>query len=464
MRIKNVSSFRLKIYFLLLGSLFCINYLQAQQTSISDYILFGGKAAAGQTPPAAPGYGVQIGSSCFFTQSPIMGSVGSYKLVKTTGNIIINGNIYSGETIQLANGNEIKGNLAAGSSPSGVPGTIVSIGSNAIIGISGDPAKGNINANGKVTVSGGTVYGKVTVPAPQSIYPYTGPAPTGGVVYGTPTLPTLPQMPAITNFPAFGTTNISSTTTITPGVYGAVNIGNKTLTLNGPGVYVFKSIKTTGPNSKIVYNFNNSSSGNFLIYVHGDIILNKASFSMINGGSATRIYVETHGTGSTNTNNNTAAFDMSNGSNGTGNPSGWLGSLWAPYAAIKAGSPNGPSSTVVGAFWSGTQVNIQGGVTFTFAPFSLCTPPDVNAGPDKPLDFENPTILTGTSATPGVTFNWQAIDGGVITTPANAASITVSAAGSYILTATSTAGCFKMDTAIVTGKVNDIIGSELEAV
>ena len=464
MRIKNVSSFRLKIYFLLLGSLFCINYLQAQQTSISDYILFGGKAAAGQTPPAAPGYGVQIGSSCFFTQSPIMGSVGSYKLVKTTGNIIINGNIYSGETIQLANGNEIKGNLAAGSSPSGVPGTIVSIGSNAIIGISGDPAKGNINANGKVTVSGGTVYGKVTVPAPQSIYPYTGPAPTGGVVYGTPTLPTLPQMPAITNFPAFGTTNISSTTTITPGVYGAVNIGNKTLTLNGPGVYVFKSIKTTGPNSKIVYNFNNSSSGNFLIYVHGDIILNKASFSMINGGSATRIYVETHGTGSTNTNNNTAAFDMSNGSNGTGNPSGWLGSLWAPYAAIKAGSPNGPSSTVVGAFWSGTQVNIQGGVTFTFAPFSLCTPPDVNAGPDKPLDFENPTILTGTSATPGVTFNWQAIDGGVITTPANAASITVSAAGSYILTATSTAGCFKKDTAIVTGKVNDIIGSELEAV
>ncbi|MBK8143200.1 MAG: hypothetical protein IPK57_20985 [Chitinophagaceae bacterium] len=110
MRIKNVSSFRMKNFIFFLGSLFCITYLQAQQTSISDYILFGGKAAAGQTPPAAPGYGVQIGSSCFFTQSPIMGSVGSYKLVKTTGNIIINGNIYSGETIQLANGNEIRGN------------------------------------------------------------------------------------------------------------------------------------------------------------------------------------------------------------------------------------------------------------------------------------------------------------------------------------------------------------------
>ena len=47
-----------------------------------------------------------------------------------------------------------------------------------------------------------------------------------------------------------------------------------------------------------------------------------------------------------------------------------------------------------------TQVNLQGGVSVTFAPYNLCSPPNVNAGPDKPLDFVNLTTLTGSSTTP----------------------------------------------------------------
>ena len=442
--------------------------LQAQQaTSISDYVLFGGKQASGQTPPATPGYGVLIGASCdlqALVQGGGLGSVGSYNLVKSTGALTVNGNIYSGGTIQLAGSNTVKGNLAAGLSPSGVPGTVISIGTNAVIGVSGDQAKGNINANGKVTIGGGYVYGKVTLPAPSSTYPYTGPVPARGVVYGTPALPTLPQMPEIREFPDYGTSNITSTRTITPGAYGDIILGNNVLTLSGPGTYIFKSIKTTGPNCSIVYNFNNAATGDFIVYVHGDIKLNKTSFSTSNGGSANRIFVETHGTGSTNTSDNTAAVDMSNGSNGSGNPSGWLGTLWAPYAAIKIGSPNGPASSVKGALWSGTQINIQGGVTITFAPYNLCTPPNANAGPDKALDFENPTTLTGTSTTSGVTYSWQAMNGGVISSSPNASTITVNSAGTYILTVTAAAGCFTRDTAIVTGRVNNIIGSELQAV
>jgi hypothetical protein len=452
MKIQPLSAFSKKKYFILLLCIFFGGILYAQQTSISDYVLFGGKTATGQTAPSAPGYGVLIG----YSNNIQGGSIGSYNLVKSTGNITINGNIYSGGNMQLANSNTVTGKItAANSLIPPLPQPVLSIGSSANIG-------GNIDVNGNIVIGSGIVSGRVTQPAGTT---YSGPVPGGGNIIGTPALPVLPQMPTITNFPAFGSTNIISTITITPGAYGDINLGNnKTLTLSGPGIYIFKSLKTSGPNNSIIYNFNNTTTGNFLIYVHGDIILNKTSFSMSNGGSATRIYTETHGTGSTNTNDNTAAFEMSNGSNGTGNPSGWLGSLWAPYAAIKAGSPNGPSSSVMGALWSGTQVNIQGGVTITYAPFLLCTPPNANAGPDKPLDFVNQTTLNGSSTTPGVTFSWQAINGGVITSPLNAATITVSSAGTYVLKVTSANNCTATDTAIVTGKVNDIIGSELTAV
>ena len=128
--------------------------LQAQQTSISDYVLFGGKQAAGQTTPTAPGYGVLIGASCNLQALVLgggMGSVGSYNLVKSTGALAVNGNIYSGGTIQLAGSNTVKGNLAAGLSPTGVPGTVISIGTSAVIGVSGDLAKGNIKKKRKIT-------------------------------------------------------------------------------------------------------------------------------------------------------------------------------------------------------------------------------------------------------------------------------------------------------------------------
>lgn len=446
-------TFSRKCYWIVIGFLLCSNILFAQ-TSISDYVVFGGNGACpngpGQAPCNSPGCAVVIGGSSVING----GSVGSFKLVKSTGTVTFNGNIFSGGTVTLANNNKVTGRITAANSPT-TSGTILSVGFYANLG-------GNIDVNGKIVVGSGTVSGKVTHPTGTT---YTGPTPGGGNVTGTPSLPTLPTMPIINTFPAYGSTYITKTKTITPGAYNYVSLGgNETLTLSGPGTYIFKSFSSSGPNSKLVFDFKNTTTGNFIIYIHGDISLNKMTASTINGGAATRIYTETHGNGSTNISDRSSSCDFSNGSNGSGNAAIWLGSIWAPYAAIKIGSGTGPSSMITGALWSGTQINIQGNATINYAPFVFCTPPNANAGPDKALDFGNQTTLAGTSSTPGVTFSWQAINGGMISSPANAATITVSSAGTYILTVSSSATCTAKDTAIVTGKNNNVIGSELTSV
>jgi hypothetical protein len=412
------------------------------QLKITDFSVFGSN---GQSAQNAPNCFVQFGSSVTING----GSIGSNKLVKTTGGINLTGNIYSGGTVVLANSNKVTGRITAANT-AGLGGTILSVGSSAIIG-------GNIDVNGNIVVSGGTISGKVTHPDGTS---YLGPVPGGGNIIGAPSLPTLPALPAITNFPAAGSTNISANMTIVPGAYGRMQLGgNKTITLAGPGVYVFKSIKNSGTSNNFVFDFKNTTTGNFYIYVHEDVDLGKVQATTKNGGNASRIFSETHGTGTTIPG---IAWNIANGSSGA-NTTRWLGTIWASHGAINVGAGSG-SSQITGALWSATQVIIQSGVTLNFAPFILCEPPHVNAGSDKPLDFSQTTVLTATSTTPGATFSWQALNGGVITPPASAASITVTAAGTYVVTATSGSGCSSTDTVIVTSKVNNLIGSELKSI
>ncbi len=114
------------------------------QTNISDYIVFGGTSGVlpGHTPPAAPGYGVQLGSSSNLQG----GSVGSFQLVKSTGNLTINANIYSGGKVDLANSNTISGKITAANAYAG-SGNILSAGSNINIG-------NNVDVNGNILISG----------------------------------------------------------------------------------------------------------------------------------------------------------------------------------------------------------------------------------------------------------------------------------------------------------------------
>ena len=330
----------------------------AQQLNIRDFVIFGGNglcpSGPGQQAPLFPGCGVILGSSTNVQQ----GSIGSYRLVTSTGNSTINANIYSGGTVQLTNSNVVTGKITAANS-AGLSGNILSTGSSANL-------SGDIDVNGNILIGGGTVSGKVTHPAGTI---YDGPVPAGGNITAPPTLPILPAMPAINTFPAIpaNAININNNKTITPGIiYGDVTLGgNKTLTFTGSGEYVFRSIKNSGTTNKFVFDFGlNNPRGIIKIYVQGDIDLNKVLASIKGDGNVNRIYTETHGTGSTSS-NGTIAFNIANGS--AGSTTKWLGSVWAPYGAITIGAGTG-SSDLTGALWSGTQVNILSGVIVSYSP------------------------------------------------------------------------------------------------
>ena len=348
----------------------------AQQTNIQEYVLFGGNGtcpAAGQTVPLSPGCSVLIGPSTTI----VNGKVGSYKLIKTTGSASIGGDMYSGGKMEISTGNQIAGKLTVANS-SGTTDNVLQIGS-------GGTIQGNVDVKGNTINAGTVIKGKLTHPSGTT---YTGPAPVGGNITGTPILPGMPALPAITNFPPAGTVNITGSQTITPGAFNKVTLtGNKTLTFSGPGIYIFNSIKNSGATNSFVFDFKGNTTGVFRLYIYGDVDLNKAKVTIINGGSPDRIYAETHGNGSTCANGKSAWY-MSNGS-GSSNVqiSIWAGTVWAPYAGIFIGS-HSSTSQIKGALWSGTQVNLIGGVTIEHHPFKGLPPSDIIPYYPPPTNFK----------------------------------------------------------------------------
>ncbi|HEX5653883.1 MAG TPA: S8 family serine peptidase, partial [Chitinophagaceae bacterium] len=433
------------------------------QSGIFNYVIFAG---SGRPDLAAPpgGYGVQIGSSITLQG----GSVGSHTLIQTTGNATLNTNLHSRGNLIITNSNVIGGDISAGGVGFSFPSTVVDIGSSTNI-------SGNIDAYGNVNIGGGTVSGTVTIPTGAT---YTGPAPGGDVIHGSPDTATLPSLLPISSIPEppAGATNFTGSpnnTSIEPGVYGDVTFGgNKTLTLNGPGTYTFRSFHFSGNSNKLVFSFGNNTTGRIIIKIYGDADFGKLNASISGSGSASRIFTEVHGDGST-TSIPGYSFVIANGSSGGG--SKWVGTVWAPNAGINIGSGTGQSS-FTGALYSATKVVMQSGVTLTHAPFLDCnTPPNANAGPDKMLSCTVETVqLEGSSTTPGAEFSWVAENGGIIQSGANTANPVISRKGRFILTV-SAAGCSDTDTARVGfeqcvlpfypsppgGKVEDPIGSEL---
>ncbi len=466
--------FSARNYLRCLAALFLFGLLpqlsSGQQLKISDFVLFGG---LGSCPPAwspnappAPGCAVLLASSTTVNG----GSVGSYTLVTTIGNSAISGNIFSGGAVFLANKTNVGGRITAANS-AGLKSTIFQAGSNSLLG-------GNIDVNGNIQIASGSgsVTGRVTHPAGTS---YSGPVPRGGNVIGSPSLPIMPVAPPITSFPAAGQTNISSSQTIQPGAYNNMTLtGGQTVTLAGPGIYIFNSIKNSGSYNKLVFDFKNKATGLFYLYIYGDVDLNKSNVDTINGGGASRIYAETHGKGSS-CSSGPYAWNIANGSAGNGcTNSKWVGTIWAPYAGINIGTGSGQTN-ITGALWSSTQVNILSGVTLNYAPIALCTTPNAVAGALVQLSCTVASVqLNGSSTTPNAQFSWTASNGGQILSGANTATPTVNAAGTYILTVTNPAGgCTAKDSTTATfiqcilpyypppvnGKSSNLIGSELNS-
>jgi hypothetical protein len=161
------------------------------------------------------------------------------------------------------------------------------VGSNANIG-------GNIDVNGNIVVGGGIVSGKVTHPPGTT---YVGPPPAQGNVEGDPSLPIFPDLPPVASFEPYSQiADITKTTTITQGPHPGIKLsGNQILTFKGPGVYRINYIDNKNSNT-FVFDFD-GQPGNFIIQIHNNALLAKLNVSIVNGGDASRIFTEIHGTG-----------------------------------------------------------------------------------------------------------------------------------------------------------------------
>ncbi len=422
--------------------------VSSQSKTLAGYVLF-----ASDESQSSSDCGIFLGSS-----NTITGDIGSTQKISAGKTLNIDGSIHSGGTIYFSSNNKIKGNVTAANRERS--------GSAAVSMGTGSFLSGNLDANGNIVIRGGEVPGKVTHPQGTT---YEGPKPGVGDVIGTPQLPELPALPPITDFPAAGKQDISNSQTITPGTYGNLCLkSNKTITLSGPGVYVFKSIKL-GKNTRIVYDFKNETSGKFRIYVHEDADVQNVSAFTRNGGDATGIYYETHGTGHSCSHGRYSwSFESSCG--------GWLGTIWAPYAGIHIGSGQ---KNIKGAFYSGTRIACGDNSKIEYAPFAECSTPKANAGADMVLDCTTSTArLDGSASTPGLQYNWKGIGTAHIASDETGLTPIVDAPGTYVLTVTNPNGsCTATDTVLVTpnncilpyypppgnGKIKNLIGAELNS-
>ncbi len=352
---RKFTSCKHKIFFVFV--LLCLgNFAKSQVTpqtlKLTDFAIWGGSASPDS-------YNSSQGI-LFENNVIIQGNMGSNHLIDVKNNFTLTGNIYSGNRISLVNNITVTGNIFAAKKASNLQGDVISVVNNGIF-------KGDLTANGKITLKNiNKITGQVKVPAPTATN-YSGPVPSGGIV-NTFTIPELPLMPNNTPFDnQVGTTNITTTQTISPGAYKKLALtGNKTLTFNGPGNYIFSEVDNGSTANKLVFDFKNTTSGTINILVIKDSKWGMISVSTKNGNFPARIYTEIHGNGSTNSGN---SFDLKGGS---ALPSGnytWLGNIWAPNGGIQivnATIPSNGNPNIIGALWSGKKVTVKNNLKLTY--------------------------------------------------------------------------------------------------
>jgi hypothetical protein len=315
-----------------------VQIVTGQNLKLTEFAIWGGGASPGTYNSAQ---GVFLSNTV-----SIEGNIGSNHLVDIKNNIALQGNIYSGNRVVFGDFAKITGNIFANRLGTTLSPTISGNNSNTITG--------DLTANGIINIRSGAITGKVAVPAPANTN-YTGPAPTGGVVT-TFTLPTMPSMLNNTPFDnQVGTVIKTNTETISPGTFRKLALtGNKTITFNGPGNYIFYEVDNGTTTNKFVFDFKNTSTGNINIFIIKDARWGLLSVTTVNGNFPSRIFTEVHGTGSTFGGNSFVLQGLKKA------PAGsyvWLGNVWAPNGGISIANTL-PSSTphIIGALWSGTRV------------------------------------------------------------------------------------------------------------
>ncbi|HEU4902111.1 MAG TPA: hypothetical protein VFT06_04940, partial [Flavisolibacter sp.] len=329
------------------------------------------------------------------------GLIGSNFHVNIGNSNNLSASIYSGNRIYLASDNVVNGNLLA-RNDAGVSFKTVSIGAgNNQIGVTNPLSGGLIHARGNVAIalaSGNTVQGPVRIQQP---FTYSGPVPANGAPQYQATLdmPAMPVLPDPTNFPAFGTKNVAGGDIIAPGNYqDLIMKGKGTVTFKQPGVYVFRSMKSSGKN-KFNFVIPTGSTESYRIYVHEDVDLGPTEVTVNNLGAdgdgnfplASRIYTEIHGTGATVPGGN--AFRIKDTARAAGISAYWAGTIYATRGSIVLGSANSTDtySAVYGALWSKTKIFIGNNVRVAYQPLAfaisvidpLYTPPPTGKVYDK---------------------------------------------------------------------------------
>lgn len=444
----------LKAAVMLLGLISMTFSANAQSSKLSDYLILAGDNSCNTTANC----GVNVGPNNTYSG----GIIGSYNGITSQGGMVYTGGLYAEGLIILGGGNQVAGNIF-GSNSSNATGNIMSAGSGSGFG-------GNITVNGNILLSGGTVAGQVSHPAGTS---YSGPVPAGGEVQASYNYNALPSFPPIEVFAAAGNGKINNSPTITPGAYGAMTLkGNRTITFDGPGDYVFSRIKNGGSSNTFVFDFKNQPSGAIRILVHGDVDLGKMKIDLPNGGDASRIYTEVHGDGSSNGN---VAWYISGGSTGGGNSSEWYGTVWAPFGGIEIGGGS-DKSVMKGAMFSTSFVNLNNNLNLEHVPFQLCNNSiSIQISIPDTITCKNPIeTLVATTGASNPQYSWTTNEG-LISSGANTASPQVIKQGYYTLTVTDGFGCTGEDSVFVVfqscilpyypapegGKTFNLIGSEL---
>lgn len=435
-------AFRLAVLFVFLFVFFHLPVF-AQQLTIREFVLFGARST-------------QIGTSTTLNG----GRIGSYQLVQTIGNTNITANINSEGQVQLANSNTIRGNITAKNSGNNAP--AFSAGSN----FSFPNNKSEIHAGGDVTIQSGTVRGPVYMPA---LATYSGPKITRKE---NPVFPQLPALPPVVTFMPAGTEDVTTTGSVQPNkAYRHLQLnGGKTVTLDGPGVYTFSSIKISNSDNRLILDFKNNTNGFIVIHVHGDVDLDKINVQLVQGGDPSRVYMEVHGNGSTSSAGN-EAWRIATGSSGANN-SIWYGAVWAPNGRIFVGQGSSPSK-IEGALWSGTDVVLGSGVGVTYVEPLPCPQVVADAGGDKVIVCPATSVSIGTGLSTGAMYSWTTVIDGTETVVGTTPIINVTKKGTYTLTVRS--GCGNTATDVVevgyescvepinpnTGKTDELIGHEL---
>lgn len=322
-----------------------------QTLKLTDFAIWGGSASANS---------YNSSQGIFFENNVIIeGNMGTNHLIDVKNSFTLTGDVYTGNRVIFKNNVTITGSIYAAKKATNLSGEVITIVNNGTF-------KGDLVANGKITLKNNNkITGQVRVPAPTSTN-YAGPVPSAGVV-NTVAIPELPAMPGNTPFDSeAGTINITATQTITPGVYKKLALnGNKTLTFDGPGNYIFDEVDNGSTANKLVFDFKNTSAGIINILIIKDSRWGAISVSTKNGDFPTRINTEVHGNGASNSGN---SFELRGGSLAAGNYS-WLGTIWAPNGGINlvnTSIPGNGSPNIIGALWSGKAVTVKNNLKLVY--------------------------------------------------------------------------------------------------